>query len=195
MTLGDSWGSELSIEEQKKGISLVLSMTDKGSELLQMADIHLQSVDLTKAVANNHQLEHPSDLPKGRDIFNVDYGYVLQLRAESKELCECWAKFIKRDILKKYDVQFKTGMGNAEERAFITGDGVGKPLGLLAETGGAKVGVTAAQKDAVTFDEIFKLYYALKAPYRKPCAAPAVWRFCMHWGISMSTGTKPTISS
>ena len=59
------------------------------------------------------------------------------------------------------------GMGNAEERAFITGDGVGKPLGLLAETGGAKVGATAAQKDAVTFDEIFKLYYALKAPYRK----------------------------
>lgn len=44
---------------------------------------------------------------------------------------------------------------------------LGKPLGLLAETGGAKVGVTAAQKDAVTFDEIFKLYYALKAPYRK----------------------------
>ena len=58
-------------------------------------------------------------------------------------------------------------MGNAEERAFITGDGVGKPLGLLAETGGAKVGVTAGKKDAVTFDEIFKLYYALKAPYRK----------------------------
>ena len=62
---------------------------------------------------------------------------------------------------------YKTSMGNAEERAFITGDGVGKPLGLLAETGGAKVGVTAAQKDAVSFDEIFKLYYALKAPYRK----------------------------
>lgn len=56
---------------------------------------------------------------------------------------------------------------NAEERAFITGDGVGKPLGLLAETGGAKVGVKAAKQDAVTFDEIFKLYYALKAPYRK----------------------------
>lgn len=27
------------------------------------------------------------------------------------------------------------------------------------------------------------------------CAAPVVWRFCMHWGISMSTGTKLTISS
>ena len=32
-------------------------------------------------------------------------------------------------------------------------------------------------------------------PTREPCAAPAVWRFCMHWGISMSTGTKPTITS
>ena len=29
----------------------------------------------------------------------------------------------------------------------------------------------------------------------KPCAVPAVWRFCMHWGISMSTGTKPTITN
>ena len=43
----------------------------------------------------------------------------------------------------------------------FTGDGVGKPLGLLAEAGGAKIGVTAAQKDDVSFDEIFKLYYAL----------------------------------
>lgn len=40
-------------------------------------------------------------------------------------------------------------------------------VSLLAETGGAKVGVKAAKQDAVTFDEIFKLYYALKAPYRK----------------------------
>lgn len=69
LTLGDSWGSELPLEEQKKGISLVLSMTDKGNELLQISDVHLESVDLNKAVANNHQLEHPSDLPKGRKMF------------------------------------------------------------------------------------------------------------------------------
>ena len=42
--------------------------------------------------------------------------------------------------------RFGVRMGNAEERAFITGDGVGKPLGLLAETGGAKVGVKAANR-------------------------------------------------
>ena len=54
------------------------------------------------------------------DIFNVDYGYVLQLRAKCKELCECWAKLIKRDILKKYGVQFKTGMLSGEDALFNT---------------------------------------------------------------------------
>ena len=63
--------------------------------------------------------------------------------------------------------RFGVRMGNAEEKAFITGDGQGKPLGLLAETGGVPVGVTAAAETAVTFDEIFDLYYALKSPYRK----------------------------
>ena len=59
------------------------------------------------------------------------------------------------------------GMGNAEERAFFTGDGDKKPLGILAETGGAELGVTAASEHLVTFDEIFDLYYSLKSPYRR----------------------------
>lgn len=62
--------------------------------------------------------------------------------------------------------RFGVRMGNAEERAFITGDGVGKPLGLLDDAG-AKVGVTAAKTTTISFDEVFQLYYALKAPYRK----------------------------
>ena len=62
--------------------------------------------------------------------------------------------------------RFGVRMGNAEERAFITGDGVGKPLGLLDDAC-AQVGVTAAAADKVTFDEIFRLYYSLRAPYRK----------------------------
>ena len=62
--------------------------------------------------------------------------------------------------------RFGVRMGNAEEKAFITGDGVGKPLGILDDAG-AKVGVTAGTQTKLTFDEIFQLYYALKAPYRK----------------------------
>lgn len=69
LTLGDSWGSELSMDEQKKGISLILCQTGKGSQLLNMANIHLEKVDIKRAIANNHQLSHPSVMPNGRDKF------------------------------------------------------------------------------------------------------------------------------
>ena len=69
LTLGDSWGSELSIDEQKKGISLILSQTEKGNELLKMANLYLETVDLEKAITNNYQLKHPSIKPTGRDKF------------------------------------------------------------------------------------------------------------------------------
>ena len=48
---------------------------------------------------------------------------------------------------------------------------MGKPLGILAATGGAQVGVTAASATAVTADEIIDLFYSLEAPYRKN----AIW--------------------
>lgn len=63
--------------------------------------------------------------------------------------------------------EFARRIGNKEEEAFFTGDGKGKPLGVLATTGGAEVGVTAAATTAFTADEIFDLFYSLKAPYRK----------------------------
>lgn len=70
--------------------------------------------------------------------------------------------------LEKYILrQFSKALGNAEEDAFLNGDGVGKPLGIFAETGGADVGVTAASATAITADEIISLVYSLKRPYRK----------------------------
>lgn len=63
--------------------------------------------------------------------------------------------------------EFARRIGNKKEEAFFTGDGTGKPLGVLAETGGAEVGVTAAAAAAFTADEIFDLFYSLKAPYRR----------------------------
>lgn len=62
---------------------------------------------------------------------------------------------------------FGSRMGEKEEEAFFTGDGSGKPLGILAATGGAEVGVTAAAADAITFDEIIELYHSLRLPYRR----------------------------
>ena len=71
------------------------------------------------------------------------------------------------DLASYIAARFGVAMGNAEERAFFTGDGDKKPLGILDETGGAQLGVTAASQTAITFDEIFDLYYSLKSPYRR----------------------------
>ncbi len=63
--------------------------------------------------------------------------------------------------------EFSRRIGAAEEEAFFTGDGSGKPLGILAATGGAELGVTAASGTKITADEIIDLFYSLRAPYRR----------------------------
>lgn len=69
ITIGDSWGSNLSQEEQDKGISLALCQTDKGKRLLQDAEVELFPVDLENAIEYNHQLERPSVKPDSYDEF------------------------------------------------------------------------------------------------------------------------------
>lgn len=61
-------------------------------------------------------------------------------------------------------VEFGRALANAEEDAFLNGDGKGKPLGLFAEEGGAQVASTVA---SVKADDVLNLVYALKRPYRK----------------------------
>ncbi len=63
--------------------------------------------------------------------------------------------------------EFYKALANAEEDAFINGNGTGKPLGILAASGGAEVGVTTASATAITADEVINLVYSLKRPYRK----------------------------
>ena len=63
--------------------------------------------------------------------------------------------------------EFYKALANAEEDAFINGNGTGKPLGILSASGGAEVGVTAASATAITADEVINLVYSLKRPYRK----------------------------
>ena len=61
--------------------------------------------------------------------------------------------------------QFGRAMANAEEDAFLNGDGTGKPLGLFAESGGGTVAQTLTA--AIKSDDVLDLVYALKRPYRK----------------------------
>jgi phage major capsid protein, HK97 family len=61
---------------------------------------------------------------------------------------------------------FSKALSNAEEDAFLNGDGIGKPLGIFATKGGGEVGVTTTGAN-ITADEIMTLVYSLKRPYRK----------------------------
>jgi len=61
--------------------------------------------------------------------------------------------------------QFGKALANAEEDAFLNGDGTGKPTGIFAETGGGTVAGTLSA--AIKSDDMLDLVYALKRPYRK----------------------------
>ena len=63
--------------------------------------------------------------------------------------------------------QFSKALANAEENAFLNGDGVGKPLGIFAENGGGQVAITTNTQSSITSDEIINLVHSLKRPYRK----------------------------
>ncbi len=62
--------------------------------------------------------------------------------------------------------QFGKALANAEEDAFLNGDGTGKPTGIFHPTKGGQIyGATA--KDKIATDDIISLIYSLKRPYRK----------------------------
>ena len=62
--------------------------------------------------------------------------------------------------------QFGKAIANAEEDAFLNGDGSGKPYGIFDATKGGHVAVELAGTTIKT-DDILSLIYALKRPYRK----------------------------
>ena len=61
--------------------------------------------------------------------------------------------------------KFGKALANAEEDAFLNGDGKGKPTGIFAETGGGQVVSTLTA--AIKSDDFIDLVYGLKRPYRK----------------------------
>ena len=86
----------------------------------------------------------------------------------SNELLNDSAFDIGAHIAERFGVRF----GNAEENAFINGKGVSadptttpsEPTGILTTL--TTPSVKTANAVSISFDDVFKLYYALKAPYR-----------------------------
>ena len=59
---------------------------------------------------------------------------------------------------------FVYSIAKAEEEAFFTGDGNGKPVGIIHQ---AEVGKVINDADALSFDDLIDLIYSVKEPYRK----------------------------
>lgn len=71
------------------------------------------------------------------------------------------------DLISYLSGEFGRRLGNAEEKAFLTGTGTNQPTGILNDTNGASAGSTAAKADVLTFDDLIDLFYSLKSPYRQ----------------------------
>ena len=115
-------------------------------------------------------VEESGEIPESTEKFAQKYIGAHKLTAlikVSEELLNDSA-FDLEDYFRR---EFARRISNAEEIAFITGDGNGKPTGLFSNTEGADVGITAASATAITADEIIRLYHSLSAPYR----SKAVW--------------------
>ena len=64
---------------------------------------------------------------------------------------------------------FGKALANAEEDAFLNGDGKGKPMGIFDTKQGGQYGTTTSAA-AISADDIINLVYTLKRPYRKNAA-------------------------
>ena len=111
-------------------------------------------------------------IPESDDVFGqqtIDAHKVGTIIKVSEELLNDSAF----DLESYFATEFARRVGDKEEEAFINGNGEKKPLGILANKGGAEIGVTAASGTAITADEVINLFYSVKAPYRKN----AIWVF------------------
>ena len=85
---------------------------------------------------------------------------------------------IKNDILKDERFNYREHLvsefsrlfGQAEENAFVNGDGDNKPIGILDDTNGAEVGEEVLADD-ISFENVSNLFFSLDKDYRKN----AIW--------------------
>lgn len=70
------------------------------------------------------------------------------------------------DVIGEVNNMLAIRMGRALNTAFTTGDGSGKPTGLLAASGGAPNGKSAASATAITSTELLDLLHSVDPAYR-----------------------------
>ena len=79
--------------------------------------------------------------------------------------------------------QFARRFGRSEENAFINGNGIDQPSGILNETDGGEIGLTVEAAATLSYDHIIKLYFSLKPEHRRN----AVWLINDETAITLRT--------
>lgn len=109
-------------------------------------------------------IEEGGALTFGEATFDQIYLDAFKLHVAIKvteELLYDSAFNLENDII----TEFGKALANAEEDAFLNGDGTGKPTGLFHETKGGQILSTLTA--AIKSDDMMDLVYGLKRPYRK----------------------------
>lgn len=104
LTIGDSWGTDLPLNEQGKGISLILCQTKKGASLLDKSNLHLEDVDLKKAAEINTQLRHPTIMPPERNKF---FKSIKKDHNFNRAISRCYQKLYYKQKLKLLLIKMK----------------------------------------------------------------------------------------
>lgn len=115
ITIGDSWGSDLT-DEENKGISLLLCQTNKGISLLENLDFEYKPVDLDKAIAANHQLSAPSKRPEFLEAFYQELMEGKKFSSVVFKYCriKCLKQIIKQILVKLHLKNFQGGVWDTE---------------------------------------------------------------------------------
>lgn len=115
-------------------------------------------------------VDEEGSIPESDDVFGqqlIGAHKVSTLIKVSEELLQDSAF----DLEGYFRSEFARRIGNAEESAFLVGNGTGKPTGVFDSTAGGQLGVTTTSSTAIAADELIDLFYSLRAPYRKN----AIW--------------------
>lgn len=113
LTIGDSWGTEMT-EELSKGVSFVMCQTEKGKALLDSLDFNFFDVDINKSVQRNKQLQTPSPMPSGRKQFFADLNAGKAFKAAVRKAYpkECIRQDVKSVLIK---LRLYSGGGKTDE--------------------------------------------------------------------------------
>lgn len=116
-------------------------------------------------------------IPESNDAVSKETYHAYKL-ASITRLREEFVRDNHFDLQGYLSCDFARRFGRAEEKIFLNGTGEKQPFGLLHDEKGAQIGATAGE--SISYDNIVRLYHALKPEYRRK----AVW--IMHDDTAMA---------